>query len=154
MKLFAILTALFTTLAVAQNLDGQPACATSCIISAISAAGCGADDIGCQCGPSAGPIAASAGPCLLQACPISELITAESAGKAKCESYSATAAAGGAAPTRQDNAATTTGTGATAANTATSTSTAGAAAVMTAGPVLVGAAAAAAAGVMGMLGAM
>ncbi|KAK0737455.1 hypothetical protein B0T21DRAFT_450582 [Apiosordaria backusii] len=153
MKFLTILATLFTTLAVAQNLEGQPACATSCIISAISAAGCGADDIGCQCGPSAAPIAASAGPCLIKACPLSALITAESAGKAKCANYSATAAAGGAAPTRQDNvpATTTTGTGATAANTATSTSTAGAAAVMKAAPVLVGAAAV---GFMGVLGAM
>ncbi|KAK4196191.1 hypothetical protein QBC40DRAFT_310094 [Triangularia verruculosa] len=149
MKFLTILTTLFTTLAVAQNLEGQPACATSCIISAISAAGCAADDIGCQCGPSAVPIAASAGPCLLQACPVSDLITAESAGKAKCTNFYATVI--GVQPTGQDNAATTTGTGATAANTGTSTSSAGAAAVMTAAPVLVGAAAV---GVMGVLGAM
>ncbi|KAK0671197.1 hypothetical protein QBC41DRAFT_300831 [Cercophora samala] len=147
MKFLAILTTLFTTLAVAQDLEGQPACATSCLISAISAAGCSASDIGCQCGPSQVSIAASAGPCLLQACPMSDLLTAESAGKAKCENYSATA---GAAPTRQDNAGPVTGTG-TAATATTSSSTAGAAAVMTAAPVLVGAAAV---GVMGVLGAM
>ncbi|CAP67614.1 uncharacterized protein PODANS_1_15070 [Podospora anserina S mat+] len=147
MKFLAIAATLFTTLAVAQNLEGQPACATSCLISAISAAGCAASDVACQCGPTQVSIAASAGPCLLDACPMSDLISAESAGLAKCKSFSATA---GAAPTRQDNAGPVTGTG-TATSTGTSTSSAGAAAVMTAAPVLVGAACV---GVMGVLGAM
>ncbi|KAH6854856.1 hypothetical protein B0I37DRAFT_363211 [Chaetomium sp. MPI-CAGE-AT-0009] len=88
-----ILVLLATTgLALAQDLPGQPDCATACLISAISAAGCGASDLGCQCGPTQSLIAASAVPCLLAACTDTQLLQAQSAGAAQCASYSATAA--------------------------------------------------------------
>jgi hypothetical protein len=107
-----------TGLAIAQSLSGQPDCATACIISAISAAGCGADDLGCQCGPTQSFIAASAAPCLLSSCTGTQLIQAQSAGAAQCSSYSATAASNSAsttAETRNDVASSTSGTAATPA---------------------------------------
>lgn len=111
----------------AQNFEGQPACAvsslhqkdhqlqsllsppfstgnfeklivfstskqTDCLISAISAAGCAATDVACQCGPTQTAIGAAAAPCLLKACTQpSDLIQAQSAGAAQCSKFSATA---------------------------------------------------------------
>ncbi|KAK3900537.1 hypothetical protein C8A05DRAFT_17168 [Staphylotrichum tortipilum] len=92
MKTLALILAA-TSGSLAQNLAGQPDCATACIISAVSAAGCAPADIGCQCGPSQSAIGASAAPCLLASCSISALLQAQSAGEAECASYSATATA-------------------------------------------------------------
>ncbi|KAK4239738.1 hypothetical protein C8A03DRAFT_32186 [Achaetomium macrosporum] len=75
--------------AVAQNLEGQPKCATDCIISAVSAAGCAANDMACQCGPSQAVIGMDAANCLLASCTGSQLLQAESAGAAQCSAYSA-----------------------------------------------------------------
>ncbi|KAL2133367.1 hypothetical protein VTI74DRAFT_2496 [Chaetomium olivicolor] len=99
-------------LTLAQNFSGQPDCATACLSSAISAAGCKGDDIGCQCGPSQAKIAATAAPCLVQSCG-TLVLQAQSAGEAQCKSYFATAAT---------HSATTTGTesGTTASATTTS----------------------------------
>ncbi|KAL2268876.1 hypothetical protein VTJ83DRAFT_3722 [Remersonia thermophila] len=142
--------------AMAQNFEGQPACATGCLISAISAAGCAPDDIGCQCGPTQSVIAVSVAPCLISACAASDLIQAQSAGEAQCRKYSATLASTdatttpGTAATTTTTATTTTGpeaTGATAATAATTSSSTGAAAAVT--PAVVGAGAA----LLGMLGA-
>ncbi|KAK0749375.1 hypothetical protein B0T18DRAFT_427501 [Schizothecium vesticola] len=70
MKTAAILLALFAAAGLnAQGLlNGQPACATSCLTSAISAAGCALTDVSCQCGPTITIIASSAIPCLVTAC--------------------------------------------------------------------------------------
>lgn len=76
-------------LAAAQNFSGQPSCATSCLSAAITGAGCSLDDAACQCGPTQSAIAASAAPCLLGACPASDLFVAQSAGSAACAAYSA-----------------------------------------------------------------
>lgn len=120
----------------AQNLAGQPPCAvgcpcassdrtpgqpkransslphqTACLVSAISAAGCAASDLGCQCGPTMSVIAASAAPCILASCAVPEAVQAETAGSAVCSSYlvkltatsrppPAPTAAGGALPNR------------------------------------------------------
>ena len=68
---------------------------TSCLISAVSAAGCAPADTGCQCGPTRAVIAATAAPCLLAACTAADqLVQAQSAGNAVCSSYSATATPG------------------------------------------------------------
>ncbi|KAK4246978.1 hypothetical protein C7999DRAFT_14908 [Corynascus novoguineensis] len=88
----AILLIVASSVALGQNLSGQPRCATACLISAISAAGCAARDIGCQCGPTQSVIAASAAPCLIASCAVSELLQAQSAGSAQCSIYSRTAA--------------------------------------------------------------
>ncbi|ETS77808.1 hypothetical protein PFICI_09870 [Pestalotiopsis fici W106-1] len=81
-------------LAVAQNFSGQPSCATSCLSVAITGAGCALDDAACQCGPTQASIAASAAPCLLTACPVTDLSQAQSAGAAACAAYSASAGSG------------------------------------------------------------
>ncbi|KAK4136921.1 hypothetical protein BT67DRAFT_448188 [Trichocladium antarcticum] len=79
-------------MAVAQNFSGQPACATACLSSAISAAGCAPDDTGCQCGPTKAVIGASAAPCLIKSCTSgTDLLDAQRAGETQCTSYSATA---------------------------------------------------------------
>ncbi|KAK1763539.1 hypothetical protein QBC33DRAFT_549268 [Phialemonium atrogriseum] len=76
--------------AVAQNLSGEPPCATSCIASAITAAGCDANDQGCACGPTQTAIAALAAPCLIKACTAaSDLLAAQSVGAELCVEYSA-----------------------------------------------------------------
>ncbi|KAK4170502.1 hypothetical protein QBC43DRAFT_348982 [Cladorrhinum sp. PSN259] len=93
MRLLIPISALLLGLADSQNLSGQPACATSCIISAVQAAGCLPQDLSCQCGPTKAVIGASAAPCLLAACTGTELVQAQSAGNAQCSSYSATATA-------------------------------------------------------------
>ncbi|KAM7205287.1 hypothetical protein V8F33_001118 [Rhypophila sp. PSN 637] len=97
----------------AQNMEGQPACATSCLISAISAAGCAPSDVGCQCGPTQSVIGASAAGCLLKACTANpaDLIQAQSAGSAQCSKYSATATGGETTPTGTGSNATPTPTG-------------------------------------------
>ncbi|KAK3940583.1 hypothetical protein QBC46DRAFT_449406 [Diplogelasinospora grovesii] len=77
--------------AMAQNLAGEPPCATPCLVSAISAAGCGPSDLACQCGPTQAAIASRAVPCLLSNCPGSLLGQIQTAGEALCVSYSATA---------------------------------------------------------------
>lgn len=137
-------------IASAQNLSGQPDCATACIISAVSAAGCGARDLGCQCGPTQSFIAASAAPCLLSSCTGTQLIQAQSAGAAQCSSYSATAASHVATTTpntRNDVASSTSGTAATPAEVSdtslsTPTSTSGSAGLNDASSTSTGAAAA------------
>ncbi|KAG7291889.1 hypothetical protein NEMBOFW57_001913 [Staphylotrichum longicolle] len=91
MKTIPVLILTAFPLTLAQHLSGQPSCATACIISAISAAGCAPDDLGCQCGPTQAVIGASAAPCLLASCAGSQLLQAQSAGEAQCASYSATA---------------------------------------------------------------
>ncbi|KAK4102900.1 hypothetical protein N658DRAFT_494964 [Parathielavia hyrcaniae] len=78
------------SVALAQNLSGQPSCATSCLISAISAAGCGPSDMSCQCGPTQAAIGLGAAPCLLWSCSADELMQAQSAGSAQCSIYSVT----------------------------------------------------------------
>ncbi|KAK0632225.1 hypothetical protein B0T14DRAFT_559938 [Immersiella caudata] len=78
--------------ALAQNLVGQPACATSCLSSAINAAGCAPTDVACQCGPTKAVIAANVVGCLIVACTAaSDLAQAQSAGEAACAAVSATA---------------------------------------------------------------
>ncbi|KAK4117745.1 hypothetical protein N656DRAFT_59052 [Canariomyces notabilis] len=78
--------------AMAQRFAGQPACATGCLSSAIAAAGCGSDDLGCQCGEKNSEIANKAVPCLISSCPAAQLMQIRSAASAVCSGYSATAA--------------------------------------------------------------
>ncbi|CAK7206264.1 hypothetical protein SEUCBS139899_009051 [Sporothrix eucalyptigena] len=106
--------------AVAQNLSGEPQCASSCLISAISAAGCAADDVGCQCGPTQSAIATLVAPCLLASCAGSALIQAESAGLALCSIYSKTAGSPASTTATATGTATTTG---SAAGTSTAVTT-------------------------------
>ncbi|KAK5656345.1 hypothetical protein OQA88_4725 [Cercophora sp. LCS_1] len=114
MKVIILLAAI--GYAVAQNLAGQPACATDCIISAISGSGCGADNLACQCGVSQAAIAASAAPCILRSCTVTgEVNQAQSAGLAACASYHATAYTTG------NSTASTTSNGATAGQTGSAT---------------------------------
>ncbi|KAK3985697.1 hypothetical protein QBC44DRAFT_153636 [Cladorrhinum sp. PSN332] len=92
MEVLILIATFFLGLAQSQNLSGQPTCATNCIISAVSAAGCAPQDLSCQCGPTKASIGASAAPCLLASCTGTELIQAQSAGNAQCSSFYATAA--------------------------------------------------------------
>ncbi|KAE9370867.1 hypothetical protein N431DRAFT_42644 [Stipitochalara longipes BDJ] len=87
---FSILaiTAVFSLVS-AQNLDGEPKCATSCLISAIAAASCAPTDVSCQCGLSPAVV----GPCLIAACNATDLQIALTVGTNLCKSYSATATA-------------------------------------------------------------
>ncbi|KAH8908092.1 hypothetical protein BR93DRAFT_958581 [Coniochaeta sp. PMI_546] len=71
-----------------QNLSGEPACATSCLSSAISKAGCKLDDQACQCGPTQSAIGSLAAPCLIGACAASDLIIAATVGSKLCAIYS------------------------------------------------------------------
>ncbi|CAK7241194.1 MAG: hypothetical protein STHCBS139747_002653 [Sporothrix thermara] len=88
---FAIFALALAGSAVAQNLSGEPACASSCLVSAISAAGCAPGDVACQCGPTQSAIATLVAPCLLDGCSGPDLIQAQSAGLALCSLYSKTA---------------------------------------------------------------
>lgn len=105
MKFFAILAAAAIGLVAAQDMAGQPACATDCIISAIAAVGCQPTDVGCQCSAEkAKALEVAAGPCLVGKCEFTDLIKAQSAGKEQCSKYAATSAGGGAQSTgKQDN---------------------------------------------------
>ncbi|KAL1895057.1 hypothetical protein Sste5346_005479 [Sporothrix stenoceras] len=110
--------------AVAQNLSGEPACASSCLISAISAAGCAADDVSCQCGPTETAIASLVAPCLISNChSAAELIQAQSAGYALCSAYSKTAGAPASASATATSGSATTGSGSSTAATTTVTTT-------------------------------
>ncbi|KAL2117795.1 hypothetical protein VTJ04DRAFT_7455 [Mycothermus thermophilus] len=135
-------------ISMAQNFEGQPACATGCLISAISAAGCAGDDIGCQCGPTQSVIAQSAAPCLITSCNGPELIQAQSAGQEQCSRYSATAAADTDATTTTEPAATGTTTTTAESSSPAETSTSSAGAMPVATPMIVGAGAA----LLGVLG--
>ncbi|CAK7232251.1 hypothetical protein SCUCBS95973_008198 [Sporothrix curviconia] len=108
--------------AVAQNLSGEPACASSCLVSAISAAGCAPDDVACQCGPTQSAIATLVAPCLLAGCAGSALIQAESAGLALCSIYSMTAGLPATASASATSGAATNGTASGTMATITSTS--------------------------------
>ncbi|KAK0730045.1 hypothetical protein B0H67DRAFT_21552 [Lasiosphaeris hirsuta] len=78
--------------ALAQDVVGQPACATACLTSAISAAGCGPSDIACQCGPTQSAIIDNVVPCLISSCTnAGELSQAQSAGESRCSAFFATA---------------------------------------------------------------
>ncbi|CAK7209001.1 hypothetical protein SBRCBS47491_000288 [Sporothrix bragantina] len=116
--------------AVAQNLSGEPECASSCLISAISAAGCAADDVGCQCGPTQSAIATLVAPCLLATCAGSALIQAQSAGLALCSLYSKTAGLPATASASATSGATTT-TGSSTATTTSVTTSSGSLATVT-----------------------
>jgi hypothetical protein len=73
---------------IAQDLSGEPACASACLSSAITAAGCAPNDQACQCGPAQTPIGISAAICLDASCPATELSAIESIGLALCAQYS------------------------------------------------------------------
>ncbi|KAK3363286.1 hypothetical protein B0T25DRAFT_35250 [Lasiosphaeria hispida] len=78
--------------ALAQDFAGQPACATACLTSAISAAGCGPSDLACQCGPTQSAIIENAVPCLISSCTNpGELSQAQSAGESRCSAFFAAA---------------------------------------------------------------
>ncbi|TGO20191.1 hypothetical protein BTUL_0001g02030 [Botrytis tulipae] len=77
----------------AQNFGAEPACAVSCLQSAISVAGCGANDQACQCGTAQAAIQTAVTPCLISACNVDELASAASVGFALCSSFSASATA-------------------------------------------------------------
>ncbi|KAN0106031.1 hypothetical protein V8E51_008907 [Hyaloscypha variabilis] len=87
MKFSVLAIAAVFSLAAAQNLSGEPACATSCLLSAISAASCAPTDVSCQCGLSAAVV----GPCLIGACNATDLQIALTVGTNLCKAYSATA---------------------------------------------------------------
>ncbi|PMD46697.1 hypothetical protein L207DRAFT_577543 [Hyaloscypha variabilis F] len=87
MKFSVLAIAAIFSLAAAQNLSGEPACATSCLLSAISAASCAPTDVSCQCGLSAAVV----GPCLIGACNATDLQIALTVGTNLCKAYSATA---------------------------------------------------------------
>ncbi|KAK3330620.1 hypothetical protein B0H66DRAFT_527967 [Apodospora peruviana] len=92
MKLSLILAAAGAGVIMAQDLSGQPACATGCLVAAISSAGCKPSDLGCQCGPTQSAIISNAVPCLLASCTApGDLGQAQTAGEAKCSKYFATA---------------------------------------------------------------
>ncbi|KAJ9129962.1 hypothetical protein NKR19_g10101 [Coniochaeta hoffmannii] len=84
----AALVLAIASLAAAQNLSGEPACATSCLSSAISRAGCDLNDQACQCGPTQAAIGSFAAPCLIGACAASDLGVAASVGSRLCAEYS------------------------------------------------------------------
>ncbi|KAB5547234.1 hypothetical protein GE09DRAFT_1224251 [Coniochaeta sp. 2T2.1] len=110
-------------LAVAQNLSGEPPCATSCLSSAISRAGCALDDQACQCGPTQTAIGGFAAPCLLGACAASDLIIAQSVGAELCSIFSASAGTTTTSPgTGTVTTSTTSDTSPTAATTTTTSS--------------------------------
>jgi hypothetical protein len=73
---------------IAQDLTGEPACASACLSSAITAAGCAPDDQGCQCGPAQSPIGIDAASCLAASCPATEFGAIKSIGLALCAQYS------------------------------------------------------------------
>ncbi|PMD24446.1 hypothetical protein NA56DRAFT_745857 [Hyaloscypha hepaticicola] len=75
----------FISLACAQNLSGEPACATSCLLSAISAASCGTSDVACQCALPASAVAN----CLIAACNAADLQQAYTVGTNLCKGFSA-----------------------------------------------------------------
>ncbi|KAH7037583.1 uncharacterized protein B0I36DRAFT_314374 [Microdochium trichocladiopsis] len=85
---YALILAIAST-AAAQYFPNQPSCAIPCLSSAISAVGCPATDISCQCGPTQAAIGAAAAGCLLTKCNLSEVSQAQSAGVAVCSSFSA-----------------------------------------------------------------
>ncbi|KAK4447480.1 hypothetical protein QBC34DRAFT_467149 [Podospora aff. communis PSN243] len=67
---------------------------TPCLTSAISAAGCAASDLACQCGPTKAIIAANVAGCLITSCTAAaDLAQAQSAGEAVCAGVSATSTA-------------------------------------------------------------
>ncbi|ERT00288.1 uncharacterized protein SPSK_09810 [Sporothrix schenckii 1099-18] len=113
--------------AVAQNLSGEPECASSCLISAISKAGCAPNDVACQCGPTESAIASLVAPCLINNChSAAELIQAQSAGYALCAEYSKTAgapASASASATTTSGSTSATGSSGSAAATTSTTST-------------------------------
>jgi len=95
MKTSTFLTTVFGLgLATAQNLSGQPACASPCLSSAITAAGCALADQGCQCGTGKASIQNLVATCLLSGCNPTDLAAAASVGNALCVAYSATAPGG------------------------------------------------------------
>ena len=73
---------------IAQDLSGEPACASACLSSAITAAGCAPNDQACQCGPAQSPIGVLVATCLVASCPTTELGAIESIGLALCAQYS------------------------------------------------------------------
>lgn len=73
---------------IAQDLSGEPACASACLSSAITAAGCAPNDQGCQCGPAQSPIGIDAAACLAASCPATEFGAIKSIGLALCAQYS------------------------------------------------------------------
>ncbi|OIW31231.1 hypothetical protein CONLIGDRAFT_631154 [Coniochaeta ligniaria NRRL 30616] len=112
-------------LAASQNLSGEPACATSCLSSAISKAGCKLDDQACQCGPTQSAIGSLAAPCLIGACAASDLIIAATVGSKLCAVYSSglASATGSSSGSSSSMVITTTTTSSSSESTSTSTET-------------------------------
>ncbi|KAH7317868.1 hypothetical protein BKA65DRAFT_109299 [Rhexocercosporidium sp. MPI-PUGE-AT-0058] len=79
-------------LATAQNLSGQPACASPCLSSAITAVGCALNDQGCQCGTGKASLQIAVATCLIAGCSPSDLALAQQVGNQLCLAYSSTAA--------------------------------------------------------------
>ncbi|PSR88537.1 hypothetical protein BD289DRAFT_231210 [Coniella lustricola] len=108
------------SLAAAQNLSGEPACATPCLSTAIAAVCTPASDQGCACA-SQSAIANSAVSCLLASCNSTDLIQAQSAGTALCVAYSATASGSSGSSTASETGSSTTTTSGATATVATTT---------------------------------
>lgn len=89
MKLSILAVAAVVSLATAQNLSGEPACATACLVSAISVAGCKPTDVACQCGTGQPAIQTAVTPCLVSNCNATDLNEAAQVGFALCSVYSA-----------------------------------------------------------------
>jgi len=89
MKFSALALTLVVSLANAQNLSGEPPCASTCLVSAISVAGCQPSDVACQCGTGQPAIQTAVTPCLISSCNATDLNLAAQVGLALCSVYSA-----------------------------------------------------------------
>ncbi|TPX17081.1 uncharacterized protein E0L32_003199 [Thyridium curvatum] len=112
-------------IAAAQNLSGQPACATSCLSSAITAAGCQATDQACACGSKQGQIGVLVAPCILSACSPADVAAAASVGSQLCVAFSATATASSTASGSGSGSASATGSMTTAGSSSSSKASTG-----------------------------
>jgi len=89
MKTTLLFLAALSSFVAAQNLPGEPPCATACLSSAIDKV-CQPSDVACQCGPAGqSSIAGLVAPCLLSACGTipGALETAQAVGSQLCSEY-------------------------------------------------------------------
>ncbi|PQE04924.1 CFEM domain-containing protein [Rutstroemia sp. NJR-2017a BBW] len=78
---YAAITAVLASVAYSQSINDVvasiPSCALTCLLPAITSAGCGAADYACQCGSAKDEITKAATPCIAAACSASDTLNPE-----------------------------------------------------------------------------
>merc|ERR1711964_308306 len=91
----AILATAVSAQSIAELTASIPACAQTCLVTAIGNSGCGVDDNACQCGDANAAITREATPCVISGCSSEEALNTRSITSQICALVAAGGSSGG-----------------------------------------------------------